>query len=190
MYGNAQYPHLEGIAEYWAEIANCNLIPIEIELPDIDPNDGSTVTLLDCEMCDNDLEVLCYRIEGGNHCWSGTYSCNMDINSTVELWKFFYRNPFPEISTNYNSIEIQLQFNVSPNPCLKNIKLQITCQNKEIVHCALNDISGVEINTFINNTEIPNFYEKTFDISDLKPGVYFITMRTNKGIGTKKLIKL
>lgn len=96
--GTETLPPLEGAAEYWASTDNCDSIPSVTYLPDIDPNDGSTVTLLDYENCDEDFEVLCYRIEGGGHCWPGGYypgPCNYDINSSVELWNFFRRNPHP-----------------------------------------------------------------------------------------------
>jgi polyhydroxybutyrate depolymerase len=95
--GDEWFPTLEGAAEYWAAEDNCDNIPTDSELPDIDPDDGSTVTLLDYENCDDYFEVLCYRIEGGKHCWPGGASpCNGDINSTIELWNFFKRNPHPD----------------------------------------------------------------------------------------------
>jgi polyhydroxybutyrate depolymerase len=99
--GNDWFPPLEGTAEFWAEINSCNSVPTEIDLPDLDPNDGSTVTLLIYDSCFNHYEVLCYRIEGGEHSWPGgwlpwDWEINNDIHASVELWNFFKRNPHPD----------------------------------------------------------------------------------------------
>jgi hypothetical protein len=89
---------LEGASEYWAAIDSCNATPTETALPDIDPDDNTTVTLLDYEACDFGFEALCYRIEGGWHCWPGAGgNCNNDISASTEIWEFFQRNPNPEI---------------------------------------------------------------------------------------------
>lgn len=100
-YGNQTFPPLEGTSEYWAEIDDCNLTPIETELPDIDPNDGTTVTLFEYEDCDFNFEVRLYRVNGGDHCWPGEWDCNNDIIAGVEAWEFFKRNPHPGELTCY-----------------------------------------------------------------------------------------
>jgi polyhydroxybutyrate depolymerase len=98
--GGPTFPPLEGTAEYWAAIANCSLEPTVTYLPDIDPGDGSTVTLLTYDSCYTGYEVLCYRIEGGVHIWPGGQNAgqpgfNNDVHTSSEIWKFFRRNPHP-----------------------------------------------------------------------------------------------
>jgi len=96
--GDEFFPPLEGASEYWASINNCDSIPTITFLPDLDPGDGSTVTLKDYDFCFNGYEVLCYRIEGGGHTWPGggqPTGVNRDINASSEIWNFFERNPHP-----------------------------------------------------------------------------------------------
>lgn len=57
-------------------------------LPDIDPNDGSTVRLDVYSSTQHDLELWYYLVIGGGHDWPGQWG-NMDINATVEAWNFF-----------------------------------------------------------------------------------------------------
>ena len=62
--------------------------------------DGSTVTLIEYDGCKANTEVLFYRINGGGHTWPGGGSIgnafgvqNQDINTSLEIWKFFSQNP-------------------------------------------------------------------------------------------------
>jgi len=87
-------------ASYWASRNNCSPDSIVTDLPDIVANDNSTVTLIEYVDCDDDTEVLLYRINNGGHGWPGTGPnvfgpTNMDINASSEIWNFFKRNPMP-----------------------------------------------------------------------------------------------
>jgi polyhydroxybutyrate depolymerase len=57
-------------------------------LPDIDPNDGSTVRLDVYSSPLSDLELWYYMVDGGGHDWPGAWG-NMDMHATVEAWNFF-----------------------------------------------------------------------------------------------------
>jgi hypothetical protein len=91
---------------FWVDQNNCHGDTIIIELPDVNPNDGSTVTRIDYTGCDDNTEVLFYRINNGGHGWPGGSpsfpfigNTNYDINASSEIWNFFKRNPHPEITT-------------------------------------------------------------------------------------------
>ncbi len=49
----------------------------------------------------------------------------------------------------------------------------------DMVICDLFDISGVRIKRLINEEKLPGTHEKTIDLSDLKPGVYFCILKTD-----------
>jgi len=189
--GNEFFPPLEGVAEYWAALDGCDNVPEIIELPDIDPYDGSIVFLKIYGNCDPGFEVLCYRIQGGGHSWPGSgYSgANNDIDIGMEMWAFFKRNPHP----NYFSIpetRFDSHLKISPNPCSGSANLQFTIYESGFMICDLLEISGVKVKSILNEKKLPGTYEMEIDLRDLKPGIYFCVLKTGEGIKTKKIVKL
>lgn len=64
---------------FWARRNGCNLSAVQVEnLPDTDPNDGSTVQHLALTDCERGAEVHFYNIEGGGHTWPG-HPFNIDL---------------------------------------------------------------------------------------------------------------
>jgi len=197
--GNQFFPPLEGVAEYWAALDGCDSVPEIFEFPDLDPYDGSIVFLKIYGNCNPGFEVLCYRVQGGGHSWpgSGYTGANNDIDIGMEMWAFFKRNPHPNFYTSLPEAESIVQFDISPNPCsdIANLRFSIFEQaclpdRQGSTICDLFDVSGVKIKQLLNKKKIPDTYELTVDLSDLKPGVYFCTLKTSYGIQTKKIIKL
>lgn len=86
----------------FAERDGCTA-PAEYEnLPDRDPNDGSTVRVERRAGCRDTAEVLLYRVEGGGHTWPGGFQylgerwigrTNRDLDATDVIWSFFQRHP-------------------------------------------------------------------------------------------------
>jgi polyhydroxybutyrate depolymerase len=97
---------LKGVAEYWAGINNCNANPDSTDIEDINQSDNSTVTLFNYSNCQDDNEVLLYRVNGGGHTWPGGWQpdgweaiflkINKDIHASIEVWNFFkkFENPY------------------------------------------------------------------------------------------------
>lgn len=189
--GNQYFPHLEGTAEYWASINGCDSIPQVIELPDIDPNDGSTVILKIYGNCDPGFEVRCYRVEGGGHSWPGIPlpGINQDIHASVEMWEFFKRNPHPDLITSAEN-QVLGEITINPNPVSDNIKIQLSNIEQGLMILELFDITGIKIKTLIKEQKQPGTYKKTADLSDLKPGIYIVVLKTPQYTKTKKIIKL
>jgi polyhydroxybutyrate depolymerase len=83
------------VLQYWQEYNNCNYIPEITALPDLDPNDGSTVELHVFEDGDNGVSVEHYKVIGGGHTWPGNVyggvGTNNDIDASEEIWNFFAR---------------------------------------------------------------------------------------------------
>ena len=72
------------------------------ELPDRDPEDGTTITVFRATGCERGAEVVFYRVNGGGHRWPTLAlvdatphprfgRTNRDIDSTAEVWGFFRR---------------------------------------------------------------------------------------------------
>jgi len=89
---------------FWASHNNCLSDSIVTELPDLVPGDNCTVTLIEYIGCDENTEVLFYRVNNGGHPWPGggyngtaLGNKNMDISASSEIWNFFKRNPMPNV---------------------------------------------------------------------------------------------
>ncbi|MCP4711064.1 MAG: prolyl oligopeptidase family serine peptidase [Planctomycetes bacterium] len=84
---------IDNVMAYWANFNNCDPTASITDLPDIYPNDGSTVEHIVYGGCDNSVTVEHFKIDGGGHTWPGTGvsnpGTNNDMNATIEIWKFF-----------------------------------------------------------------------------------------------------
>ena len=81
--------------EYWRDYNNCNLIADTIFIPDLVLADSSTVEHIIHNNGDNGVTTELFKIHNGGHTWPGSnFSSgvtNHDINSCIEIWKFFSR---------------------------------------------------------------------------------------------------
>jgi len=85
---------------------NCDSQADTLSVPDIDPNDGSTVQKISYLNCSEESQVIFFRIFGGGHGWPGSTigmypdgNPNRDINASEEISNFFfqdYENPYAD----------------------------------------------------------------------------------------------
>ena len=81
------YPSTPDNISFWTDLFGLNILESE-NLPDISPDDGSTVSSDKYSLDESCSEVWLYTIEGGGHDWPGAFG-NMDISSSREIWNFF-----------------------------------------------------------------------------------------------------
>ena len=81
-------------------------------------------------------------------------------------------------------------FCISPNPIKISTLIEYDLHKNSPVTIQILDISGQEITTLINEVHQKGEYEVVFDGTELKAGIYFCVLKTNKGIQTRKMIKL
>jgi len=92
----------DGIWEYWrvdtvfpliATYNKCDLEPTEVDLPNSNTSDNSTVTLVQYSGGNDAFPILHYRVNEGGHTWPGSSTgqpnTNYDISASVEIWNFF-----------------------------------------------------------------------------------------------------
>jgi len=108
-----------------------NLTDLEFsDLPNLDPNDGSTIESYIYTSPDSNNEVWLYKVIGGGHDWPGAYG-NMDVNISEEIWKFF------------NAMSISEESSIK----------EVNSNNKKVIKIV--DFLGREINTI---TSFPLLY--------------------------------
>lgn len=87
----------EDAVAFWVSNNQCQTTLAPVELPNINTNDNSTVTVFEYTNgnCQNS-KVKFYRINNGGHTWPGVNiqnqslgQTNLDIQASEELWEFF-----------------------------------------------------------------------------------------------------
>ncbi|MGB1206857.1 MAG: T9SS type A sorting domain-containing protein [Chitinophagales bacterium] len=172
---------------FWANHNNCIGENIVTELPDTE-DEGSTVTKIEYTVCDEDVEVTLYRINGGGHTWAGSLlnlgSTNLDIHASVEVWKFFEKYTLNGTNVGVeNTVLEKEKMTVSPNPFsdfleIKNIKTPI--QNVRLY-----DMFG----KLCFETKEINAANNRLNIDFLAEGMYLLQIETEKGQETMKVVK-
>lgn len=175
-------------AAFWVDQNNCSGDTIVTELPDVYPNDGSTVTRIQYTGCDDNTEVLFYRIEGGGHGWPGESpslpqigDTNNDMNASSEIWNFFKRNPHPEITTGIaaNSKNSPSTFRVYqnyPNPFNPTTTIEFSLPQSGFVTLKVYNLLGEEVATLLEAHQLAGRHTVNFDASTLASGLYCYTL--------------
>ena len=78
------------VLDYWINHNNCDTEATVTPFEDIDSSDGSTAEHYLWNSGDNGVTTEHIKVTGGGHDWPGAWG-NMDINASIEVWKFFMR---------------------------------------------------------------------------------------------------
>jgi len=193
---------VDDVIQYWVGYNNCNPTPSITVLPDIDPNDGSTVELFVYDDGDNNVSVLHYKIIGGGHTWPGNTGggTNRDIDASEEIWNFFSRFDINGLIIPVeieNPIEIErIGFELSgnyPNPF--NPETTIYYSLKENLQVTLNvyNIKGQLMKTLVNDIKPVGDHSVIWNGRDDKGklvsgGIYFYKIKAGNGERIRKMI--
>ena len=165
--------------QFWIDYNNTDPNPIEIDLPNLSTNDGSTVTKRIWENGDACVSVVELRVNGGDHDWPG-WSGNMDINSDQEIWNFVSNyslsGQIENCNLGINDFD-KTKIQVYPNPAQEILNITI---NSNVSNANLSDINGKIIKKFSLIVG-----ENKINISKINNQIYFL----NIGDFTYKLIK-
>ena len=102
-YGGLVHPVLDTLA-LWVDWNGCTGSLQTSNLPDADPDDGTTVIVSEYEDCTDNTSIRLYLIEGGGHTWPGAGEYNSsasagntshDFSATEVIWEFFEQHPQP-----------------------------------------------------------------------------------------------
>ena len=175
--GWGAYPSIPFTINYFSEKNECSTLQTET-LPDIDLSDGSYVVSEKHLNGINNNEVWYYEIIGGGHDWPGAWG-NMDINAGEEAWLFFQKYIDDILSSSSYSF-LEKNIHIFPNPT--NGLIHIESNNQfEFFEITLYNALGKTIKINLSNESI--------DLSDISSGIYFLSIRTSKGMITKKIMK-
>ena len=112
---------IDDLMPFWLGKNDCATQADTIDVPDTDPNDGSTAQRIEWTDCDGDTEVVLYKIQNGEHTWPGASLTlgvtNRDISASVEIWEFFNRYAFESEPVNTERPRLATPtWTLAPNP--------------------------------------------------------------------------
>ncbi|MCR9051917.1 MAG: T9SS type A sorting domain-containing protein [Phaeodactylibacter xiamenensis] len=180
--GNQLSKSVQYVLDLFVDHNNCNTSPSITPLPDINPNDGSTVEHYIYANGDDGTTVEHLKVDGGGHTWpdenTNAQGVNRDINGCVEIWKFFSRfdmNGFIGAPVTTRLIDGAPTISVYPNPAQEYITIEIKNPRKNL---RVYNYWGQEFN-------LPTrfFDEKIqIDIRSIPTGIYMISSAFDGGL--------
>jgi hypothetical protein len=88
-----------------------------------------------------------------------------------------------------NQIQGKSSLKIYPNPASSKMSMDYNLAENTKVNLVVYNISGVAIKTLINaNNHLAGSYSKSFDVSDLKSGIYFARFTAGKDIQSFKVL--
>lgn len=109
------------------------------------------------------------------------------VRSSTANVSGLYRIVGPNSVSTKDEQENKYSFSVHPNPAKDVLNIHLTGLTKETGKLIISDAMSKETMKF-NLDLTPGFFDQNFDISNLKRGVYFVTLQTLNGSVTKKLV--
>jgi polyhydroxybutyrate depolymerase len=173
---------------YWTDHNLCPPDSTVIDLPDIDPDDQSTVTLTIYSPCDDSSEVLLYTINGGEHTWPGSSIIigvtNQDINGSVEIWNFFKKFTLDEFTSIPSIPQEHAGLKISPMPVTSSAVIDIPGNGTSSSSLRIYDLSG----KLISEEHFGNSGKIVFNRDGLKNGMYLIEVLAGKKVYRSKML--
>ncbi len=174
--------------QFWVAHNNCQMASPVVNFPDVFTTDNSTAQLFEFTNCDCHADVKFYKLINGGHTWPGVFvasqaavlgNTNRDINAGVELWNFFSAHTLCNNTVAVEEQVTQPVVNIYPNPATL------------MLHLSISEIENfkVKIVNYLGHTVLTTNNQTQIDVSNLKNGLYFITVEQGKNILTKKFVK-
>ncbi len=176
---------VEAGVSYWADFNNCNSTAIETAVPDIDQTDGCTADHFLYSGGDQGSTVELYRVNGGGHTWPGSNPfitigvTNRDFSASAEIWRFFSQYELDVLSTGIEESAITESVNIYPNPSTGSFFIEFDKRVRRTIQ-VYSSVGQLLISK--------ENQDKKIELEVEDSGVYFLTVRSELGIFTEKLI--
>jgi len=183
--GNAGFLPVEDVVSYWVSFNNCPTPANMTAVPNTNTTDGATAEHYVYAPGDGGASVEFYKVTGGAHTWPGAplaidITC-MDFSASREIWRFFSQFTHPNASISENEFKNNA-LTVWPNPASDIIQFSSNIQNPQTY--AIVDIQGRTVTQGNLNTD-----QNNVSVYELKPGIYFLKIRSGKKSAVKRFVK-
>ena len=178
---------IEEVVQFWVDKNACLDAPVTIEIPNLVTLDLSTAERIEYLNCDDEAEVVFYKVENGGHTWPGAAilvgTTNQDFDASVEIWEFFNRFDLNGSLTAVNNRPEIAAIQAFPNPTSDKVFLNnLPAKTQEI---RVFDATGRVVES------VQNIANSSFEMSldNLNVGFYWITVQSENGLQTLRIVK-
>lgn len=177
---------IEDVVSFWAERNLCDLTADTIQIEDINSSDQCTAERIQYNGCDEEVEVIFYKIDGGEHTWPDAALTigvtNRDFNANQEIWNFFNRFDLngPILSNNEDVAKKNVGILLFPNPA--NNQISLSNLPLGIKQITIVDVIGKIIVS--QTSSLRN--DSTINIDELGNGLHFLIV---EGEHTREVVK-
>lgn len=151
--GSAAILPVDTCNAYWKHRNACPGAVDVQAIPNMVTNDNCTAERYTWTDCDNQSQVVFYKITDGGHTWPGADdmfggiagATNRDFNASEAIWEFFNQYDLQGKREPVSNIppEMQSIISVYPNPAHDFVTIELN--NTHIKHISLTDMTGKEI---------------------------------------------
>ncbi len=136
---------ISDVIDFWKMNNKCPDSSVNTMLPDINMQDNTTTEIISYGPCDNQTEVIHYKITNGGHTWPKLNATGVgtsrDFEASQVIWDFFDKYT---LTNNTNTTDEKvLEVAIYPNPFTENINVDLLSDSKITVL----DIMGNVIHT-------------------------------------------
>ncbi len=187
--GDATFAPIDSVIKKWRVYNNCNPTAITYSVPNINMSDGSTAVNYKYTGGTNGSSVELYKVFGGSHSWPGAYpfitNTNEDFSASVEIWRFFRKYKLNQFIPNVGINELKnngTDLNVYPNPANEFLNVFYTGTSVAVIE--IKNSLGQLVHQLSTNDK-----QSFINIQHLNSGIYFLSIKTDTGIVSKKFVK-
>jgi len=196
---------VEDVVQYWVDYNNCNPTPTITLLPDLDPDDESTVELHIYNDGDSGVAVEHYKVFGGDHTWPGNVyggaGTNNDIDASAEIWNFFSRYDINglvnQVGIENDNVQETMNYRLNnyPNPFNPTTTISFSLKEREMVTVSIYNIQGQKVRSLESSEMESGHHSLTWNGADDKgsvvsSGIYFYKLDTDSYSATKKMVMM
>ncbi|MBI3518883.1 MAG: T9SS type A sorting domain-containing protein [Bacteroidetes bacterium] len=183
--GSSTSMPVDSVVKYWVTKNGCNPTAAFNNVPNTSTTDGCTAEHYVYSGGLSGSTVELFKIIGGLHTWPGFpfggSGTNMDINASVEIWRFFNKYTLSALTGVHENESLNASLLVYPNPA--NSTLHVKLDNYALLSLEISDVLGKVV---ISERTLEN----PISIENLKSGIYFLSAKADNGAVVKtKFIK-
>jgi polyhydroxybutyrate depolymerase len=180
--GSPLYVPVDTVIRKWVVHNKCAAIPASVTITDSNTSDNSTAVNYRYTGGTDNSAVELFKITGGSHSWPGSLpvvaNTNLDFSASAEIWRFFRQFDLSQFTTQVGLKEQAANtVRVHPNPAAG----QLTVDGLNEADFFITSADG----RIIAQGSMNGFV----DVSDLSPGIYFISLLTNGDLHRCKFIR-
>lgn len=167
---------IEDVIDYWVNFNQTDTEPTFFELPDLDPNDGSTVEHYIYSGGTNGSSVEHFKVLNGGHVWPGSVfplpGANNDFDASQEIWRFFRQYDLATlsgtVSVNEDQSAAKLSLKLYPNPTSEQLTIEGLSLNGPLPYRMYRQDMRLVLSGQLNGPR------SSIPVTGLKAGIYYV----------------